>query len=204
MSRAASFAAVLGALNAAHTVGDHIAQTDHQAARKAAPRGWVGPMAGHVGGYTAVQVAALAALRPLGVRPSWARLVAGVVFSAATHALLDRRWPVWKILDLTGSRQFALSRVQAERALLVCDNVDDDPDGPTNLEEAGHALAAALTRAQVGAYREAGEALAHAVRHAVAVIDPEHPTPLHGPYLADQALHHGCLFVAALIIAGGR
>jgi hypothetical protein len=27
--------------------------------------------------------------------------------------------------------------------------------------------------------------------------------PLHGPYLADQALHHGCLAVAAAVLAGG-
>jgi len=29
-------------------------------------------------------------------------------------------------------------------------------------------------------------------------------TPLHGIYLADQALHHGCLLVSALLIAGRR
>lgn len=28
----------------------------------------------------------------------------------------------------------------------------------------------------------------------------EMTTPLHGPYLADQALHHGCLLIAALLI----
>jgi hypothetical protein len=28
-------------------------------------------------------------------------------------------------------------------------------------------------------------------------------TPLNGPYLADQALHHGALWLAALIAAGG-
>lgn len=33
---------------------------------------------------------------------------------------------------------------------------------------------------------------------------PEHPLPLHGPYLADQALHHGCLAVTAAILAGKR
>jgi len=33
---------------------------------------------------------------------------------------------------------------------------------------------------------------------------PEHPLPLHGPYLADQALHHGCLAVTAVILAGKR
>jgi hypothetical protein len=28
------------------------------------------------------------------------------------------------------------------------------------------------------------------------------PVPLHGPYLADQALHHVCLWLAALVAAG--
>jgi hypothetical protein len=32
----------------------------------------------------------------------------------------------------------------------------------------------------------------------------EAPLPIHGPYHADQALHHACLLVAALIITGGR
>ena len=27
-------------------------------------------------------------------------------------------------------------------------------------------------------------------------------TPVNGPYLADQALHTGCLWLAALVIAG--
>jgi hypothetical protein len=35
------------------------------------------------------------------------------------------------------------------------------------------------------------------------VQEQQVPAPLHGPYLADQALHHACLFVAALILAGG-
>jgi|SRR5688500_6465586 len=104
-SRAAAFGAVLAALWAAYDVTDHIVQTDHQAAHKATS--W-SAMAGHVGGYTAVQVGVLAALRTLlGVRPSPARLAAGVAFSAATHAFLDRRWPVKKVLQATGSPNFA-------------------------------------------------------------------------------------------------
>lgn len=134
--RAATFGAVLGALLVGHNLGDHVTQTDHQAAHKATD--W-SAMAGHVGGYTATCAAALALLRPIGVRPRLGRVVAGLAFSAATHAVIDRRWPVQKILRATGSPRFA-----------------------------------------------------------------ELQTPINGPYLTDQALHHGCLLVAALIIAGGR
>jgi Protein of unknown function (DUF3307) len=133
-SRAAAFGAILAALCAAHDLADHVAQTDHQAKHKATS--WPA-MAGHVGSYTAVQVAALAVLRPMGVQPSWRRMVAGVAVSAGTHAFLDRRWPVAAILRYTRSPKFA-------------------------------------------------------------VMD----YPISGPYLADQSLHHACLFVTALILAG--
>ena len=133
-SRAAAFGATLAALWAAHDLADHIVQTDHQAAHKATS---CPAMAGHVGSYTAVQVAALAVLRPMGVRPSWRRMAAGVAVSGGTHAFLDRRWPVAAILRHTGSPRFA-----------------------------------------------------------------ELATPINGPYLADQSLHHACLFVTALILGG--
>lgn len=133
------FAAAFIALYTGHMVGDHIAQTDHQAATKADP----GPtgrqaMAAHVGSYLAVQLAALLVtdrVLGLGLRPG--RVAAALAFSAGTHGLLDRRWPVRWVLRRTGSPGFA-----------------------------------------------------------------ELTTPLNGPYLADQALHHGCLWVAALIAAG--
>lgn len=123
-------------LMAAHDLGDHIVQTDHQAATKATS--WTG-MAGHVGSYTALQVAALAGLRAGGVRLSWRRVLAAAAWSASTHALLDRRWPVAAILRRTGSPRFA-----------------------------------------------------------------ELATPINGPYLADQSLHHGVLLVAAVILAGSK
>lgn len=197
----ARLGATYAALMAAHDVGDHIVQTDHQAATKASS--WAG-MVGHVGSYTALQVAALVALRAGGVRPSWRRTLVAVAWSAGTHAILDRRRPVAALLRMTGSPGFALSNVQPERELLVCANADADPDGPTNIEEAGHALAGAIDAVRRGDNWHAGDALSFAIRHAVAVIDPERPLPIHGPYLADQALHHACLLVAAAILAGGR
>jgi hypothetical protein len=65
-----------------------------------------------------------------------AGMVAGLGFSAVTHAILDRRWPVRWILQHVGAPEFA-----------------------------------------------------------------DLKTPICGMYLADQALHYGCLWVAALLIA---
>lgn len=145
----ARLGATYAVLMAAHDLGDHVVQTDHQAATKATS--WRG-MAGHVGSYAALQVAALAALRSAGARPSWRRTLAAVAWSAGTHAILDRRWPVVRILELTGSPSFARSTV-----------ID-----------------------------------------ASAVSDLGFlPLPIHGPYLADQSLHHGVLVIAAAILAGG-
>lgn len=129
---------VIAALYVGHQIGDHIAQTDHQAANKAGKgcEGWQA-MAGHVASYTACQAVALLALRATGVRVSPIRAVLGLAVSAGTHALIDRRWPVQRLLHATGSPGFA-----------------DLADGGMN-----------------------------------------------GPYLADQALHVGCLFAAALVTA---
>lgn len=132
-----TYAVLLPTLYAAHTVADHVVQTDAQAARKA--DSWRA-MAGHVGGYQATQaVSVWAVLRATGLRASWRGLLAGWVLSGATHAFLDRRWPVKAALRCTGSPQFA-----------------------------------------------------------------ETTSPLHGPYLADQALHHGCLAIAAALMAWRR
>lgn len=132
-----TFAVTLVTMLVAHNVGDHICQTDHQAAHKAGedPGVWVPAMAGHVASYQATQAVALAVVLP-GLRPSWRGVLAGSLFSAASHAFLDRRWPVRGILRRTRSPGFA-----------------------------------------------------------------ELAAPISGPYLADQALHHGCLFVAALLVS---
>lgn len=136
MSRAVRFAVALPALLVAHSVGDHIVQTDHQAAHKA--ESWRA-MAGHVGGYLATAEATLHLVgAATGVRMSWRRRLLGHLVSGATHAVIDRRWPVRRILRATGSAGFA-----------------------------------------------------------------DLQTPINGMYQADQALHHGCLLVAALVIAGG-
>ena len=127
-------AVLLPTLWAAHNVGDHLIQTDHQAARKATT--W-SAMAGHIGGYQTTQAVAVGAvLVATGLRCNRWALLTGAVFSAGTHAFIDRRWPVLKLLQRTGSAGFA-----------------------------------------------------------------DLTTPINGPYQADQALHHGCLLIAALVMA---
>ena len=98
------FAVLLPTLWAAHNVGDHIAQTHHQATHKA--NSWAA-MAGHISSYQVVQsVAVEGVLATTGLRCSWRAKLLGATVSAATHALLDRGWPVRWIQQHTGSAEF--------------------------------------------------------------------------------------------------
>jgi hypothetical protein len=103
-----TFGVALLALLIGHQLGDHIAQTDRQATRKA-NSGWPGAraMAGHLLGYhlTAGAVLAVTAYT-LELPLSATGLVAGFAVSLVSHALLDRRWPVERILRLTRSPAF--------------------------------------------------------------------------------------------------
>lgn len=132
------FAVAMATLVAAHQLADHIVQTDTDANAKAAPglNGWCHLLI-HVGTYhiTALVMLVVTAVA-LDVPLTVAGMVAGLGFSAVTHAILDRRWPVRWILQHTGSAAFA-----------------------------------------------------------------DRMSPICGMYLADQALHYGCLWIAALFIA---
>lgn len=144
MEKATVFAVVLATLIAGHQVADHVlGQTDRQAVGKALP-GWEGWRHNleHVALYHAVLFGMLSiTIQVLELPVSlWGKL-AGLAFSAVTHAVIDRRWPVRWLLDHTGSAPFA--RLGTE------------------------------TPSMVG---------------------------LNGMYLADQALHYGCLWVAALLV----
>lgn len=146
----ATFSASWAILAAGHSMADHVfGQTDHQAGCKGAPseddvrrgesrhKGWGANLA-HVWQYHIVMLIVLLAasvflplpLTPLGI-------TAGLAWSAVTHAIIGRRWPVRWILRRTGSPNFA------------------------DLRAGG----------------------------------------LNGMYLADQALHHGCLLISAILIA---
>jgi hypothetical protein len=120
----ARFAAYYAAMNAADDLSDHVWQTDNQALGKAAdqlPADHPGratraeayrSLAGHVATYHATQLGVIAALRATTGGPSWRRVAAAVAWSAATHAFLDRRWPVKKLLAATGSPGFATGQQQ--------------------------------------------------------------------------------------------
>jgi hypothetical protein len=89
----ATFAALFAALYAAHQVGDHWVQTQHQATAKAA-RGWAGRLAcaRHVATLTATKAAAVAlvaAVVGLAVHPAY--VAAGLAIDAASHYWADRR-----------------------------------------------------------------------------------------------------------------
>lgn len=132
------FAVAMATLVAAHQLADHIIQTDTDANAKAAPglNGWRHLLI-HVGTYhaTALVMLVITAVA-LDVPLTVTGMVAGLGFSAVSHAFLDRRWPVRWVLEHTGSAGFA-----------------------------------------------------------------NRMSPICGMYLADQALHYGCLWIAGLLIA---
>jgi hypothetical protein len=96
---------------AGHLIGDWIVQTDWQAANKTSS--WKA-MWQHMLGYHAVlgSLAALALPAP--------RMLALTAVSLATHAVIDRRWPVVWLCDVTGSHDFGgtlFGRMAVDQAL---------------------------------------------------------------------------------------
>jgi hypothetical protein len=104
-----TFTCAFAALYTGHMVGDHIAQTDGQAAGKAKPfrDGELGPLLAHVASYTVCQMAAIyAVLAVTGLHVDYRAWLAGIGFSAVTHGFIDRRWPVQWLCRNTGSEAF--------------------------------------------------------------------------------------------------
>lgn len=107
-SRAATAAVAYAALRTAAHVADHWFQTGHQAAHKA-DAGIAGhrAMAGHIVSYAGAQAVALVAVNRIldaGMTPRG--IAAAVAFSATTHWLIDRRWPVRRLAEATGKTDF--------------------------------------------------------------------------------------------------
>lgn len=95
-------------LRAAASVADHWVQTDCQACDKGLP-GWKGRLAcgRHVASYVATQGLAVAALFWVaGGRQHWLGLVLGLLLSAVTHYIADRRTPLQKLAELAGKGPF--------------------------------------------------------------------------------------------------
>ncbi|MEO3931146.1 DUF3307 domain-containing protein [Micromonosporaceae bacterium B7E4] len=106
--RLALVAAVFVSLYAAHQVADHWVQTQHQADCKGRP-GWTGRLAcaGHVATYTATGIVFLALLALVtGWTPDAGPLLAGIAVNAVTHYIADRRTPLRRIAEWTGSARF--------------------------------------------------------------------------------------------------
>ncbi|MFI5839126.1 DUF3307 domain-containing protein [Catenuloplanes sp. NPDC051500] len=104
-----TFVITLLALIVGHQLGDHVMQTDHQAANKAGKgRTAAGAMAGHLAAYHLTVGAVLAVTAwAMHLQLTWLGVVAGLLFSVVTHAILDRRAVVRLVLQHTGSREFA-------------------------------------------------------------------------------------------------
>ncbi len=110
----------------AHNVADHVfGQNDHQAANKAKPGrpGW-SALLQHVFAYHIILgVMWLCTAVAFDLTISFLGFVMAILFSAITHAILDRRWPVRWILEKTGSPNFAelqtpiFGMYQADQAL---------------------------------------------------------------------------------------
>jgi hypothetical protein len=109
LTRQVTFVVTLAALLVGHQVGDHVLQSDRQAAEKSVA-GLTGlkAMAGHLLAYHVAVGAVLALVAVvLNLSLSVTGLVAGLVFSAVTHAVLDRRHLVRAVLRGTRSPGFA-------------------------------------------------------------------------------------------------
>lgn len=130
----ATFGASWAILHFGHNLADHVTgQSDWMAANKAAPtdediaagasprRGWLANLA-HVGQYH-VTVGVLGLLAWLVLPLNWSPMgiTAALVWSAATHAFLDRRWPVRLLLQRTGSPAFAAMRSGGLNGMYLAD-----------------------------------------------------------------------------------
>ncbi|WP_117211462.1 DUF3307 domain-containing protein [Allorhizocola rhizosphaerae] len=112
VASAAVAAVAFVALYAGHQLGDHVIQSNADAAAKGAPTGarmaaGVHPWAGwgaclrHVFTYSLTQLAALGLawiVAPL----TAAGVVAGLLVSASSHAVIDRRWIVRRLIEYKG------------------------------------------------------------------------------------------------------
>lgn len=104
------FAAGLATMIPAHQVADHVfSQSDKVATDKTLPgfAGW-SAIFSHVVQYHAIMLFMLVLVDSVfSLHMHWYGIAAAIMFSAISHAILDRRWPVKLILEKTGSPKFA-------------------------------------------------------------------------------------------------
>lgn len=116
-SRPATLADLWPAIAVGHVLGDYVAQTNKQSCEKAHPgynitqdvpywHTWLANQ-GHCASYHLTMTATVAlAARAAGVRIRPRRAAAALALSWASHALIDRRWPVKKVMYATGSKDW--------------------------------------------------------------------------------------------------
>lgn len=102
---------LLALVLAGHVIGDWVVQSDWQAAHK--PISWLA-MQQHMLSYHLTML--------LLVGPFWHTWYALIAFviSWITHMIIDRRWPVKRLLEITGSGDFSdtlLGMTAADQAL---------------------------------------------------------------------------------------
>ncbi|MFH8436564.1 DUF3307 domain-containing protein [Streptomyces sp. NPDC018007] len=104
------FASLFVLLYLGHLLADYPLQTDHQAAHKAdrCTAGWAANLA-HAGTHVAICAAALAlgVLVLNDVTVSLPVAVAALLWIGASHAFIDRRWPVQWWMNHTGQASWA-------------------------------------------------------------------------------------------------
>ena len=106
----ALFAAGLATMYAAHQVADHVFSQSDKVATNKTRGGRVGlsAMLQHVGNYHVIMyVMLMTTVLVLDLHPSVLGLALCIGFSLLSHAFIDMRWPVKKLLDAIGSPNFA-------------------------------------------------------------------------------------------------
>ncbi|MFB6805461.1 DUF3307 domain-containing protein [Streptomyces sp. NPDC056387] len=99
------FATIFVLLYVAHLIADYILQTDHQAAHKMerTKEGWIANL-GHAGTHTITTAAALGiGWGVLDLSVSLPAAGIALAWITASHAFIDRRWPVTWWMTHTGS-----------------------------------------------------------------------------------------------------
>lgn len=88
----------IAAVLVGHFIGDWIVQTDYQAMNKTSS--WKANQQ-HMLGYHLT----LGGLCVLAM--SWEATLAILLLSWVTHSIIDRRWPVKRLMEMTGSKPFS-------------------------------------------------------------------------------------------------
>jgi hypothetical protein len=103
------FATVFVLLFVAHMVADYAIQTDHQATAKSAPgrEGWAANLT-HAGTHVAACAVALTVAGVVlgGLHLPHVQAAIGIAWVGISHAFIDRRWPIARWMDNTGSADF--------------------------------------------------------------------------------------------------